>query len=117
VFDLRQAFDWLSAARLRGDPATRVSGVCTDTRALRPGELFVALRGERFDAHAFLAQAQAAGAGAVLYEDTEQAVRPPALLVPDARRALGELAAGWRRRFRLPLIAVTGSNGKTTVKE
>jgi UDP-N-acetylmuramoyl-tripeptide--D-alanyl-D-alanine ligase len=117
VFELRQAFDWLSAARLSGDPTTRISGVCTDTRVLQRGELFVALRGERFDAHAFLRQAQAGGAAAVLFEGAEEAVRPPALLVPDSRRALGEIAAGWRRGFRLPLIAVTGSNGKTTVKE
>jgi len=117
MFDLRQALDWLSAGRLIGDPAVRVAGVCTDTRALAPGQLFVALRGERFDAHDFLAAARAKGAAAVLFERWVEGVAPPALWVPDSRRALGELAAGWRRRFELPLIAVTGSNGKTTVKE
>jgi len=117
VFDLRQALDWLSVGRLIGDPATVVRGVCTDSRSLAPGELFVALRGERFDAHEFLAQARAAGASAVLFERWVDGVTAPALWVPDTRRALGEIAAGWRRRFALPLIAVAGSNGKTTVKE
>ena len=117
MFDLRQALDWLSAGRLIGDPTVKVAGVCTDTRALAPGQLFVALRGERFDAHDFLAGARAKGAAAVLFERWVEGIPLPALWVPDSRRALGELAAGWRRRFALPLIAVTGSNGKTTVKE
>lgn len=117
MFDLRQALDWLSAGRLTGDPAVVVSGVSTDTRALAPGQLFVALRGERFDAHDFLPQARAAGAVAVLCERWVDGIGLPVLEVADARRALGELAAGWRRRFSLPLIAVAGSNGKTTVKE
>src|SRR5690606_29391523 len=117
MFDLRQALDWLSAGRLIGDPTVKVAGVCTDTRALAPGQLFVALRGERFDAHDFLAGARAKGAAAVLFERWVEGIPMPALWVPDSRRALGELAAGWRRRFALPLIAVTGSNGKTTVKE
>jgi len=117
VFELREAFDWLSAACLYGDGATRISGVSTDSRAIAPGELFVALRGERFDAHQFIGQAQRAGAGAVLFDRWVPGVRAPAICVTDSRRALGELAAGWRRRFALSLIAVTGSNGKTTVKE
>jgi len=117
MLSLRDAFDSLSAARLVGDGAARVSDVCTDSRAIRPGCLFVALRGERFDAHEFAAQALAQGAAAVLAERWMPGMRAPALLVPDTRVALGELAAGWRRRFTLPVIAVTGSNGKTTVKE
>jgi UDP-N-acetylmuramoyl-tripeptide--D-alanyl-D-alanine ligase len=117
VFSLREAFGWLSAGRLIGDGSVRVTSVCTDTRAFRPGTLFVALRGERFDAHEFVAGAQESGAAAVVVERWIDGMRGPALLVPDARRALGELAAGWRRRFAVPLLAVTGSNGKTTVKE
>ncbi len=117
MFDLRTALGWLSVGRLLGDPATAVAGVCTDTRSLMPGTLFVALRGERFDAHAFIGEARAAGAAAVLCEHCDGAVAQPALYAPDSRRALGEIAAGWRRRFSLPLIAVTGSNGKTTVKD
>ena len=117
MFDLRQAFDWLGAGRLIGDGRVRVADVCTDTRTLTAGSLFVALGGERFDAHEFVGRAFEAGAAAVLAERWVDGMRPPALLVPDARRALGELSAGWRRRFELPVIAVTGSNGKTTVKE
>ncbi|MGD9945707.1 MAG: Mur ligase domain-containing protein, partial [Burkholderiaceae bacterium] len=117
MFDLRQAFDWLSAACLYGDGSCRVHGVCTDSRSLKAGDLFVALRGERFDAHDFIERAQQAGAAAVMFERLVPGLRAPALRVPDTRRARGELAAGWRRRFDLPLITVAGSNGKTTGKE
>jgi UDP-N-acetylmuramoyl-tripeptide--D-alanyl-D-alanine ligase len=121
VLELRQAFGWLSEGRLvaadPGDPPLALTGVCTDTRAVRPGELFVALRGDRFDAHDFVGQALAAGAAALMVERWTPACRAPALWVGDSRRGLGEIAAGWRRRFELPVIAVTGSNGKTTVKE
>jgi UDP-N-acetylmuramoyl-tripeptide--D-alanyl-D-alanine ligase len=95
-----------------------ISGVSTDTRSVAAGQLFVALRGERFDAHDFLDQAVAAGAVALLISD---AARVPAgataLVVDDTRIALGKLAAAWRARFAIPVIAVTGSNGKTTTKE
>ncbi len=91
--------------------------VHSDTRTLQPGDLFVALRGERFDAHDFLPQARAAGALAALAEGGLDDAALPGLQVADSRRALGELAAGWRRRHPLPLIAVTGSNGKTTVTQ
>jgi len=117
MFSLREAFGWLSAGRLLGDGAAPVSAVCTDTRAIAPGCLFVALRGERFDAHDFVGQALQAGAAALLLERWVDDARSPALLVADARRAFGEIAGGWRRRFKLPVLAVTGSNGKTTVKE
>ena len=117
MFSLRQAFECLSAGRLIGDGAVPITEVCTDTRAIRKGCLFVALRGERFDAHDFIAQAIAAGAAAVLAERWVEGTRAPALLVADTRLAFGEIARGWRRRFELPVLAVTGSNGKTTVKE
>ncbi len=117
MFELRDAFDWLSGACLYGDPAVRVHGVSTDTRAIAPGDLFVALRGERFDAHAFIGSAQAAGAAAVLFDRWVDGIRRPAIRVADTRRALGEIARGWRSRFEAPVIAVTGANGKTTVKE
>jgi UDP-N-acetylmuramoyl-tripeptide--D-alanyl-D-alanine ligase len=117
MLDLRRALGWLSAGRLMGDPAATVDGVCTDTRALRPGELFVALRGERHDGNDHLWTAHERGAAAVMFDRWTDRVPLPAIWVPDGRRALGELAAGWRRQFSLPLIAVTGSNGKTTVKE
>ena len=93
-------------------------GVSTDTRSIGAGQLFVALRGERFDAHDFLAQAVAAGAGALLVQDASRLPDGvPAVVVDDTRIALGRLAAAWRARFTLPVIAVTGSNGKTTTKE
>ncbi len=117
LFTLREALAWLSSGRLLGDPGVPVAGVSTDSRTLAAGDLFVALRGERFDAHAFAPQAREAGAAAVVVEHTVPGLVPPLLVVPDARRALGELARGWRARFALPVIAVTGSNGKTTVKE
>jgi UDP-N-acetylmuramoyl-tripeptide--D-alanyl-D-alanine ligase len=83
--------------------------------------LFVALRGERFDGNEFIAQAKAQGAVAVVCEASGEAQAMahdlPAMVVPDARIALGELAAGWRAQFDLPVIAVTGSNGKTTVTQ
>ena len=117
MFDLREAFGWLSAGRLIGDGAIRVAGVSTDTRRIAAGDLFVAIRGERFDAHQFAPQARRAGAAAIVVERWVEGLAGPALMVSDSRHALGELAAGWRRRFALPVIAVTGSNGKTTVKE
>ncbi len=95
-----------------------VHAVSTDTRQLAAGVLFVALRGERFDAHDFLEQALASGAAALMVSD---AARIPAgasaLLVDDTRLALGRMAAAWRRKFAIPVLAVTGSNGKTTTKE
>ncbi len=95
-----------------------VEGLTTDTRAVTAGQLFVALAGERFDAHDFLAAALAGGARALLVSDaTRLPPGIPAVLVADTRLALGQLAAAWRAQFALPLIAVTGSNGKTTTKE
>ncbi len=91
-------------------------GVSTDSRRIEPGELFVALKGPSFDGHDFIAQAEAAGCAAVMVErDVETPL--PRIEVADTRVGLGRLAAAWRSQFRLPLIAVTGSNGKTTVKE
>ena len=93
-------------------------GVTTDTRAVAAGQLFIALRGERFDAHDFLEAAVAAGAGALLVADAARIpAGVPAVVVADTRLALGRLAAAWRAEFDLPVIAVTGSNGKTTTKE
>ncbi|MCH2222436.1 MAG: Mur ligase domain-containing protein, partial [Dechloromonas sp.] len=95
-----------------------LEGVSTDTRAIAKGSLFVALAGERFDAHDFLAQAAAGGAAAVLISDESKLPAGlPAIVVADTRLALGLLAAAWRAQFTLPVIAVTGSNGKTTTKE
>ena len=91
-------------------------GCSTDTRSLESGQLFVALRGPNFDGHAFVESALTSGASAVMV-DKDIAGDASALLVDDTRAALGRLASVWRARFSLPLAAVTGSNGKTTVKE
>jgi UDP-N-acetylmuramoyl-tripeptide--D-alanyl-D-alanine ligase len=116
MMTLQQALHWLPSARLVGDGALRFGRVHSDTRSLRPGDLFVALKGERFDAHDFLPQAASQGAVAALAQRGLSAGQP-GLLVEDSLKALGQLAAGWRSQFSLPLIAVTGSNGKTTVTQ
>ncbi|CAL62929.2 UDP-N-acetylmuramoyl-tripeptide--D-alanyl-D-alanine ligase [Herminiimonas arsenicoxydans] len=102
-------------ATATGDAA--FDGVSTDSRHVAVGNLFVALRGERFDAHAFLPQVAERKVAAVVAEKIPAGLNVPALIVPDTRMALGEMASYWRRQFNLPLIGVTGSNGKTTVKE
>jgi len=93
----------------------RFDAVGTDTRALGAGTLFVALKGPNFDAHDFVGAAAARGAVAALVE-RDVATALPTVRVADTRRALGRLAAAWRDRFSIPVVAVTGSNGKTTVK-
>lgn len=104
-------------ARFSGSDA-RFSGVSTDSRTLRSGELFVALRGERFDGHGFLKQAAAAKAAAAFVDRNYAGEYPlPVAIVEDTRLALGDLARHWRARFSPVLVAVAGSNGKTTVKE
>jgi UDP-N-acetylmuramoyl-tripeptide--D-alanyl-D-alanine ligase len=119
--NLNLALGWLSQARGVNVQDVVADRVHTDSRSLQTGDLFVALRGERFDGNDFIAQAKAQGAVAVVCEASGEALALaqglPALVVPDARIALGELAAGWRGQFSLPLIAVTGSNGKTTVTQ
>jgi len=94
----------------------RVHGVGSDTRTLQPGELFVALRGQRFDGHLYVGEARHRGAAAVMVS-REVVTDLPRVQVPDTRVALGELAAHWRAGFEVGLVAVTGSTGKTTVKE
>jgi UDP-N-acetylmuramoyl-tripeptide--D-alanyl-D-alanine ligase len=117
MMTLAQAQAWIPGARLIGDPATTIARVHTDTRTLAAGDLFVALKGERFDANQFLADAKARGAAAALAHGGLEAAGLPGLEAPDTLAALGALASGWRGQFELPLIAVTGSNGKTTVTQ
>ncbi len=103
--------------RLAGADA-RFSGVSTDSRNIGRGELFVAIRGERFDGHGFLEVAREHGAaGAIVDEAFKSAAALPTVTVDDTRKALGRLGARWRSRFSPQLIAITGSNGKTTTKE
>src|SRR5579875_68509 len=102
------------------------SGVSTDSRTIRAGELFVALKGPRFNGHYFLAAAAAAGAAGAVVDEAPEAssvAAPPSkpelarIIVPDTQAALSKAASAWRARFNIPLIGVAGSNGKTTVKE
>ena len=131
---LTQLQQWLPQAVLVNAAAansqvqnTLIKAVRTDSRSVVAGDLFIALKGEKFDGTAFLAQAQAQGAVAVLFEASHpdqgehlqhlNNVKVPAFCVPNARAALGSLAAQWRRQFKPALIGVTGSNGKTTVTQ
>ena len=104
-------------ATVVGDGAIEFERVHSDTRTLRAGDLFVALRGERFDGHDFLPQARAAGAVAALASHGLAEAGLAGVQVADPLAALQALAGAWRHRFHLPLIAVTGSNGKTTVTQ
>jgi UDP-N-acetylmuramoyl-tripeptide--D-alanyl-D-alanine ligase len=113
---LAQAHALLSGSKLVGDDRVTFKRVHSDTRTLQPGDLFVALRGERFDGHDYLPQARAAGAVAALAEQGLSEAMP-GLQVADALTGLQQLAAAWRAQFTLPLVAVTGSNGKTTVTQ
>jgi UDP-N-acetylmuramoyl-tripeptide--D-alanyl-D-alanine ligase len=120
-FSVRQAASWSGGRLVRGDPQTLLSGVSIDTRSLQPGCLFVAIRGPRHDAHDFLDRARAAGAAALLVERGRplpaDAGELPAVEVEDTTVALARLAAGHRAGYRGALVAITGSNGKTTTKE
>jgi UDP-N-acetylmuramoyl-tripeptide--D-alanyl-D-alanine ligase len=104
---------------IRSGPNVTFTGVTTDSRQSQPGELFVALHGERFDGHAFTDAALSAGTAAALVDEARPLAHTnaPLILVRDTRQALGALAVFWRSRFVIPLVAVTGSNGKTTVKD
>ena len=117
MLTLAQTQALLPGSRLVGEGAIAYGRVHSDTRSLQPGDLYVALRGERFDGNDFLPQAQAAGAVAALAERGLSEGGMTGLLVPDALAALQTLSAAWRARHSLPLIAVTGSNGKTTVTQ
>lgn len=119
MMDLREAAQG-AGGEARGANA-RFAAVSSDTRTIKDGALFVALRGERFDGHDYIAAARARGAAAAMVDRRAPSAGGdsplPLLVVDDTRLGLGRLAAYWRGKFKLPLIAVAGSNGKTTVKE
>ena len=117
MMTLAQAHALLPGSVLVGDGAVEIGRVHSDTRSLQAGDLFVALRGDTFDAHSFLSQAAATGAVAALAERGIAEADLSGLLVPDAKAALGQLGSAWRKQCDLPVIAVTGSNGKTTVTQ
>jgi len=116
MMSLREAATAIGA-RLIGEDV-RFDSVSTDSRSLQRGALFVALRGERFDGSRFIGAAKERGAAAAIVEEPDASQGDiPFLVVENSRFALGRLAAYWRGHFDIPLVAVTGSNGKTTVKE
>jgi UDP-N-acetylmuramoyl-tripeptide--D-alanyl-D-alanine ligase len=117
MMTLGQARTLLPGAQVIGDPGVAFARVHTDTRTLQAGDLFVALKGERFDAHDFLDAARVSGAVAALGSQGIAEAGLPGLQVPDPLAALQALATAWRGRHPLPLIGVTGSNGKTTVTQ
>jgi len=103
-----------------GNPELFLHRVCTDSRQVQPGDLFIALPGEHFDGHDFLGEVLRKGPAALLVRHGRAPASPtdcPVLCVPDTRKALGRLAARYRADFPLPVIAVAGSNGKTTTKD
>ncbi|MBN7771596.1 UDP-N-acetylmuramoyl-tripeptide--D-alanyl-D-alanine ligase [Marinobacter daepoensis] len=120
AFSLAEASRWLDA-RLTGLAANACDlcfeGVSTDTRSVAEGQLFVALRGDHFDGHRFLAQALAQGAVAAVVDTEMPDVAIPQLVVTDTVQALAELASGNRCDSQAELVAITGSSGKTTVRE
>ncbi len=112
---LGQLHRWINGSKMTADAS--FDGVSTDTRLVGEGNLFVALKGENFDAHDFLADLPKKGVAAVVAESIPENYPLPALIVADTRLALGDMARQWRRNFSIPVVGVTGSNGKTTVKE
>ncbi|WP_445082799.1 UDP-N-acetylmuramoyl-tripeptide--D-alanyl-D-alanine ligase [Candidatus Vallotiella sp. (ex Adelges kitamiensis)] len=118
MLTLREAAALIDGAViLGGDDTIAFDQISIDSRKCSPTSLFVALKGRRFDGHDFLPELSQRRVAAVLVSHSSNSWRIPAICVDNTRAALGALAAGWRRRFTLPLIVVTGSNGKTTVKE
>jgi len=113
AMQLSQAAEVLEG-RLSGDDVA-FRGISTDTRTLAPGSLYIALQGPNFDGHAFIENAREQGAVAVAVSRRCDSSLPQ-MEVPDTRLALGRLGAFWRQQFSLPVVAITGSNGKTTVR-
>ena len=110
---------WAGGRLAAGDPATTVDGVCTDSRALQAGDLFIALRGETFDAHEFVTEAAKRGALAAIVEHAPAELPPDfgVIVVADTLRALQQLAGEYRRSLSLQVVALTGSNGKTSTRD
>ncbi len=119
---LEEVIAFTGGRPLAARDGTVFTGVSTDSRSAEAGELFVALRGERFDGHDFLEEALARGVGGLVVDrpprpEVLERVEASVVLVRDTLVALGDLAGGWRRKFSMPVGVLTGSNGKTTTKE
>lgn len=116
-FDLEMIARITASTLPENGKAVNIGGISTDCRNINPGELFIPLRGEKFDGHDYLIQAVRNGAAACLSEEVVAGLNVPVLLVKDSLRALGDIANAVRLQLRGPLIGVTGSAGKTTTKE
>lgn len=124
MFAIKEILECTGGKLVKGSSGGKVSGVSIDSRTIKPNELFVAIKGERFDGHVFIKEALTRGAAAIVfsgkrYEKTalKHPGAVPMLRVRNTVWALGALAYSYRARFKIPVIAVTGSNGKTTTKE
>jgi len=120
VRDLKFISSACQGRRVSGSESTAVGRVCTDSRLAQPADLFVALTGERFDGHNFLGDVAAKGVAALLIDQRKVPKTLPhcaVITVENTRQALGQIAARYRQDFKLPIVAVGGSNGKTTTKE
>ncbi|HEY5653294.1 MAG TPA: UDP-N-acetylmuramoyl-tripeptide--D-alanyl-D-alanine ligase [Pontiella sp.] len=116
-FSPEELSQWVSSPWRNRSPDTVVTGVSTDTRTLNPGDLYVAVRGDNFDGHAFIADAFAKGAVGALVTEGFEWTHGPILTVPDTIQGLQDLARGYRNGWTAIPIGITGSVGKTTVKE
>jgi UDP-N-acetylmuramoyl-tripeptide--D-alanyl-D-alanine ligase len=114
---LRETAALVNGKILSGNPEMEITGVCHDTRDVEKGFLFTAIQGARLDGHRFLKKARERGAGAALVSRKVSGVSLPQILVPDTTKALGELGRAQRLQWGGPVVAVTGSVGKTTVKD
>jgi UDP-N-acetylmuramoyl-tripeptide--D-alanyl-D-alanine ligase len=117
---LKTIAEWSEGRLHNASPALTVQGISIDSRAMKAGELFVALVGDNFDGHNFLVDVCVKGAAAALVDQTRAAAFPqnlPLILVNDTRQALGRIASVYRKLFSIPSIAIAGSNGKTSTKE
>jgi UDP-N-acetylmuramoyl-tripeptide--D-alanyl-D-alanine ligase len=123
-FSLQEILDSTAGTLIRGDPGTVFGGISIDSRTIKKGDVFIALRGVRFDGHQFIKEAMEEGGEGTIIESAFLGQRnaldlggKAVIAVVDTLRALGDIAHSWRKRHPIPLIAIVGSNGKTTTKE
>ena len=117
MMTLNEIMSCVEKGLMFGDGETEVLGVSTDSRSIVAGDLFVALKGENFDGNQYLDTAKRAGAVAAISNVNLAEYNLAGIQVSDTKIALGQIAQAWRAKFDLPLIAITGSNGKTTVTQ
>jgi len=120
MFRLNEILEASAGKLISGSPNIQINNISTDTRTLKRGDLFIAIKGQRFDGHAFIPEAIKKGAKAIIFSSfaTNSPKKDTALIkVRDTLEAFGRIAAFHRKKFSLPVICLTGSNGKTTAKE